>query len=201
MFKFGDSASILEGDPIDELPFKPSNPLFLEGGEVPFLPEPMADICTPLPGCKEVADGVLIGIDGLVKSVLLLKCLLMLLFRELAAVDPLFRDRLERVEWSVLPRSPREGDVAEEFEAPPPVAEDAAVPGGLRLPVPAPAPAFEPDGSPLVALSGGERTAEEDADDSDEGPIEAPEEAFILLDAGYGQLLEMVAADAAIMRL
>lgn len=63
---------------------------------------------------------------------------------ELAAVDPLFRDKLERVECKVLPRSPSDGEVAD--DADPPVSEEA-VPGGLRLdevPVPASDPGPEP---------------------------------------------------------
>jgi len=66
--------------------------------------------------------------------------LLPLLF-ELAAVEPLFRDKLLNVECSVLPRSPRDGEVAEDTDPGPPVTLpvllddviEAAVPGGLIL--------------------------------------------------------------------
>lgn len=87
---------------------------------------------------------------------------MLLLLIELAAVDPLFNDRLLNVECRVLPRSPRDGEVAEDTDpgpAPPPFilpvfvgdATEAAVPGGLILLLLI-APA-----SALVAWAGGDR--------------------------------------------
>lgn len=69
-------------------------------------------------------------------------------------------DRLLNVEWRVFPRSPREGEVADETDPGPPVDEavETAVPGGLLLIVPA---------SAWDAWLGGDRSFEEV--DVDEG--------------------------------
>lgn len=77
----------------------------------------------------------------------------LLLLIELGAVEPLLlRDRLLKVECRVLPRSPRDGEVADETDpGPPPVVDEAvdtAVPGGLMLLIAVPPSACDDDSDP-----------------------------------------------------